>query len=184
VLRLLFAYPLNWGAWLLKIVVLPFSPFFVVPLFVVVFGLSAAIVAFLGSMQTRHAFVSIVFAASRRPDPMPLDQALQGIGFAVGPQAMIVVAALAASHLASFLWNYVIRGECNRIGLVALLVVPVARLWLLSTVMTFALVGADRLAAPVWLLLGLVAVKIAFGLFAHLQEHRIRPAPVALTQGT
>jgi hypothetical protein len=183
-LRFLFAYPLNFGAWLLKVVVLPFSPFFLMPFFVVVLGLSALIITFVGTAETAHAFVSILFAWSRGKELMPLDQALQVLGFQLGPRALIVIGAFAASHLLSFVWNYLIRGECNRIGLVALLVLPIARLWLISIVMTLALVGADRLAAPVWLLVGLVGIKIAFDLFAHLKEHRVGPLAVALQQGT
>jgi hypothetical protein len=95
-----------------------------------------------------------------------------------------VIGAFAASHLLSFLWNYLIRGECNRIGVVGLLVLPIARFSLISTVMTLALVGADQLAAPIWLLVGLVGIKIAFDLFAHLKEHRVGPLAVALQQGT
>jgi hypothetical protein len=182
-LRFVFAYPLNWGVWLLKIIVLPFSVFFVVPFFFVVFGLSALIITFVGTPQAGHAFLSILFAPSRSADLLPIDQALQVLGFQVGPEALIVIGAFAASHLVSFLWNYLIRGECNRIGVVALFVLPIARLWLISTVMTVVFVAADRLAWPVWLLAGLVGIKTAFELFAHLREHQVRPQP-ALQSGT
>ena len=53
----------------------------------------------------QHATVSILFAPSKDPMLMPLDQALQAPWLRARPADLVVIAALAASHLVSFIWN-------------------------------------------------------------------------------
>jgi len=85
---------------------------------------------------------------------------------------MLGITALAASHLFSFFWYYLIKGECNRVSLGTLVVRPIARVWLMSLAVIVGAFGVQRLDAPLWLLVPLIGVKIAIDLYAHLREHR------------
>jgi len=123
-LRILFAHPGSPGYWILKLVALPLLPLLLVPLVLAVFGLAALVFGVFGNPETRHAFVSILFAASDARDLLPPRQALRVLGFGAEPQTLVTLCALAGSHLVSFLWNYLGRGECNRVRIVGLVVLP------------------------------------------------------------
>ena len=67
--------------------------------------------------------------------------------------------------------------NANRAGLGGLVVVPPVRAWLITTVVTFAAVFADRLQAPVAQLVALVAAKTTLDLLARLKDvEPVRPA--------
>jgi hypothetical protein len=81
-------------------------------------------------------------------------------------------AILAASHLFSFLWNYLYRGEFRRAELKALMHKPYTRVILLHVTIIFGGMAAMALGSPVWALVLLVALKTLIDVVAHLREHR------------
>jgi hypothetical protein len=58
---------------------------------------------------------------------------------------------------------------------IALVVLPVTPIFVLTTVTSFAMLGAHRHDAPAWTLAPLVGVKIAFDLVVHQAWHRAEP---------
>lgn len=84
----------------------------------------------------------------------------------------IPVALLASSHLFSFSWNYIRRGEYRTAVLDKLMTQPYARVVLLHVVVWIGGLAILRIESPVWALLLLVGVKIILDLHAHLREHR------------
>ena len=80
--------------------------------------------------------------------------------------------ALAASHLFSFFWNFVHRGEYLRAGLQEQMFKPYGRVVVLHLAILLGGMAAMALGSPLWALLVLLAVKIAVDLGAHLKEHR------------
>ena len=88
------------------------------------------------------------------------------------PGLMLGIAALAASHLFSFFWYYLVKGGCNRTDLRALVAQPIARLWPMLSVLIAGAFFVQGLEAPLWLLISLIGVKIGFDLHGHIREHR------------
>jgi hypothetical protein len=79
---------------------------------------------------------------------------------------------LAASHLFSFLWNFVRRGEYLRAGLQEQMMRPYGRVVVLHLAILLGGAAAMALGSPLWALLVLLGVKIAVDMRAHLKEHR------------
>jgi len=84
----------------------------------------------------------------------------------------LAVGALAASHLFSFLWNYLGRGEFRRASVPALMARPYGRVVVLHLGILGGGFAATALGSPVWALLLLLGLKVALDLRAHLKEHR------------
>jgi hypothetical protein len=85
----------------------------------------------------------------------------------------LAVLALAASHLFSFLWNYLGRGEYRRASVGQLMAQPYGRVVVLHIAILGGGFATMALGSPVWALLLLVALKIGFDLRAHLREHGV-----------
>jgi Family of unknown function (DUF6498) len=81
------------------------------------------------------------------------------------------LAVLFASHLFSFAWNYLYRGEYRRTELIRLTTGPYARVVVLHIAIILGGFGAMALGSPLWALLVLLALKIGLDLKAHLKEH-------------
>jgi hypothetical protein len=81
------------------------------------------------------------------------------------------LAALAASHVFSFFWNFVHRREYLRAALQEQMMKPYGRVLILHLAILFGGLAAMALGSPVWALLVLLAVKIGVDLKAHLKEH-------------
>jgi hypothetical protein len=81
------------------------------------------------------------------------------------------LAVLVASHLFSFLWNYLYRGEFRRARLAELMSKPYGRVVVLHLTIILGGFGAMALGSPVWALLLLLAFKIGLDLRAHIKEH-------------
>jgi len=88
------------------------------------------------------------------------------------------VLALLASHLFSFFWNYLYRGEFRRATVPALMMQPYGRVVVLHLAIIGGGFAAAALGSPAWALLLLIALKVGFDLRAHLKEHRV-PAGAA-----
>lgn len=82
-------------------------------------------------------------------------------------------AALAASHLFSFLWNYLGRGEYRIAALTELMHQPYRRVIVLHMTLIVGGIAAAAFGSPLWALLLLLGLKVALDLRAHLAEHRI-----------
>lgn len=81
------------------------------------------------------------------------------------------LAVLLASHLFSFLWNYLYRGEFRRAQLSMLMAKPYGRVIVLHATVLIGGFAAMALGSPVWALLLLLALKIGLDLKAHIKEH-------------
>lgn len=82
------------------------------------------------------------------------------------------LAALAASHVFSFLFNYLGRGEFRDASPAALMHAPYGRVIVLHVTIIFGGILTQALRSPLWALLPLIAFKIALDLLAHVREHR------------
>jgi hypothetical protein len=82
------------------------------------------------------------------------------------------IAALVASHLFSFFWNTLFRGEFRRSSLGALMARPYARVVILHLTILAGGFAAMALGSPLWALLLLLGIKTAIDLLTHLKEHR------------
>lgn len=107
-------------------------------------------------------------------------EAYEGEGFSPLPGATqavidyglgIGVAAIAASHLFSFFWNYWWRGEFRRASLSDLMEQPYHRVFVLHVVILAGGFAVAALGSPLWALVPLVAIKTGLDVRAHLQEH-------------
>ncbi|MGH8630923.1 MAG: DUF6498-containing protein [Burkholderiales bacterium] len=83
----------------------------------------------------------------------------------------LTVSALAASHLFSFFWNFLYRGEFRVLTLQAQTMKPYTRVLVLHVALIFGGIVALVIGAPAALLV-LVVLKIGLDLKAHLKEHR------------
>jgi hypothetical protein len=81
------------------------------------------------------------------------------------------LAVLVASHLFSFLWNYLVRGEFRRAQLATLMAQPYLRVVALHVGILLGGFGAMVLGSPLWALVVLLAMKIGLDLRAHVKEH-------------
>ncbi len=91
----------------------------------------------------------------------------------IGAQRLwLPVGVLAASHLFSFLWNYIGRGEYRVASAPELMSKPYGRVVVLHLTILFGGFGVQALGSPLWALLLLVVLKTGIDLAAHLREHR------------
>jgi hypothetical protein len=79
--------------------------------------------------------------------------------------------ALFLSHGASFLFNYVGRGEYLTTSPTRQMMAPYRRVIVLHLTIIFGAFVVAILGAPIGALLVLVGLKIAFDLHLHLREH-------------
>ncbi len=152
VARMIFAAPddpLQWGAKLL------FVPFFCFH-----YGMFTAV---------HGAFVFGLFGHLKTSGLIEPALWLDTIG---ARQLWLPVGVLAASHLFSFLWNYIGRGEYRLASAPELMTKPYARVVVLHLTILFGGFGVQALGSPLWALVLLVVLKTGIDLAAHLREHR------------
>lgn len=159
VARMLCADPGDVALWLFKLVLVPF--------FCVHYGMFTAI---------HGVFVFSLFGDGRFESAADglwlLDAAVRAVrALGLGPACV----ALAASHAFSFGWNYLRGGEFRGASPQQLMGQPYGRV----VVLHLAIIGGGfaviALGSPVWALVVLLVLKIAFDLKAHLREHRPLP---------
>ncbi len=105
-------------------------------------------------------------------------------GEAVGPRWDFVVwgaLALAISHGASFVFNYLGRGEYRTARLGLLMFSPYVRLVALHVTIILGGMLSIALGSPVGSMIVLVAIKIAIDLALHVREHRRAASPSPAT---
>lgn len=154
-LRLLCAGPADAAPWAGKL--------FLVPFFCFHYGMFTAV---------HGTFVFLLFAGGGYPvDGLQL--LAPALRAAADYELWLPIGALAASHLFSFAWNYLYRGEFRRVQLSRLMMQPYGRVVVLHVAILFGGIAATALGSPVWALLVLVALKIGLDLRAHLKEHSL-----------
>lgn len=152
-LRLLFAAPADAALWAAKLLMVPFFCFH--------YGMFTA---------AHGIFVFHLFGER--------DYAVRGFELlepalrAAGDYALwLPIAVLAASHLFSFGWNYLHRGEYRRAQLPKLMARPYGRIFVLHLGIILGGIAALALGSPAWALAVLVALKTGLDLRAHVKEH-------------
>lgn len=105
-----------------------------------------------------------------RPDGLWDDLALRRVlaEYTLWP----ALAALAASHAFSFLYNYLGRGEFRSASPAALMLAPYGRVVVLHVTLLVGGLLIQALRSPLWALVLLIALKTALDLRAHVREHR------------
>ena len=152
VARMLCVDPADRATWLGKL--------FSVPFFCLHYGMFTAI---------HGSLLLALFGDYESKGFSPLPAAMEAmVDYGLG----IAVAAIAASHLFSFFWNYLARGEFRRASVSDLMEQPYHRVVLLHVVILAGGFAVAALGSPLWALVPLVAIKIALDVRAHLKEHR------------
>jgi hypothetical protein len=156
VLRMLLADPRDPALWAAKL--------FLVPFFCFHYGMFTAIhgtfvFAMFGDRNLRADGLNVL-------EPFVRAATDYGLWLAVG--------VLVASHLFSFLWNYLWRGEYRSVQLMRLMMQPYGRVVVLHVAIILGGIAALALGSPVWALLVLLALKIGLDLKAHLKEHSVK----------
>lgn len=150
--RMLAIDPADAALWAAKLLMVPF--------FCVHYGMFTAI---------HGVFVFSMFGQYRTEGLEVLRPAVRA---AADLNLWLPLGALAASHLFSFFWNFLARGEYLRGGLQEHMMKPYGRVVVLHLTILVGGAAAMALGSPLWALLVLLAVKIAVDLRAHLKEHR------------
>lgn len=157
VARMLCVDPRDAAAWAAKVIMVPFFCFH--------YGMFTAV----HGMFVFGLFGGEAFGKVRGLQLLePTERAVHAYGLE------LAVGALAASHLFSFLWNYIGRGEYRRASVPALMAQPYGRVVVLHLGILGGGFAATALGSPVWALLLLLGLKIGLDLRAHLKEHRTR----------
>jgi hypothetical protein len=153
ILRMLALDPRDPALWAAKL--------FMVPFFCVHYGMFTAI---------HGSFVFHLLGGKdyQTQGLLPLDAAARA---AVELGLWLPLGVLGASHLFSFLWNYLYRGEYRRAQLTRLMAQPYGRVVVLHVAIIFGGFAAAMLGSPLWALLVLVALKIGLDVRAHVKEH-------------
>lgn len=159
VLKMLTVDPADPALWLAKLMLVPF--------FCVHYGAFAA---------GHGLFVFTLFGGSD-------DLSAAGGMFPVGEWIervaalglLLPAAVLAASHLFSFAWNHLLRGEFRIASVPELMTQPYRRVVVLHVVIIAGGMAVMLFGSPLWALLLLIGLKVNLDLRAHLREHR-RPA--------
>jgi hypothetical protein len=155
VLRMLLADPRDPALWAAKL--------FMVPFFCFHYGMFTAIhgtfvFAMFGERDLRVDGLNVL-------EPFARAATDYGLWLAVG--------VLVASHLFSFLWNYLWRGEYRRVQLGRLMAQPYGRVVVLHVAIILGGIASLALGSPLWALLVLLAMKVGLDLKAHLKEHSV-----------
>ena len=152
-LRMLCADPADAALWAGKV--------FLVPFFCFHYGMFTAV---------HGTFVFLLFGkGDYRVDGLQL--LAPALRAAADYELWLPLGALAASHLFSFAWNYLYRGEFRQVQLPRLMMQPYGRVVVLHLAIIFGGIAAMTLGSPVWALLLLLALKVGLDLKAHVKEH-------------
>lgn len=151
VARMLLFDPADLTAWLAKL--------FMVPFFCVHYGMFT----FLHGVFVFGLFGGAKYRGNDLAEP--LLRALEQWNL------WLPLGALAASHLFSFFWNYLWRGEFRRASVPQLMKRPYSRVVVLHLTIILGGFGVAALGSPVWALVVLIAIKVSLDLRAHRKEH-------------
>jgi hypothetical protein len=129
-------------------------------------GLAAFFAVHYGIFTIVHGVFLVTLFGPPADSPMPAFAAL------AAPALALPLAALVASHGVSFLANFILGGEADRVTAGALMTAPYGRVVALHVAIIFGGFAAAASGAPMLALALLVALKIAVDLAAHVAEHR------------
>ena len=153
ILRMLLADPRDAALWAAKL--------FMVPFFCFHYGMFTAI----------HGLFVFALFGQKRYEARDL-QVLEPAAQAAGDLGLwLPLAVLVGSHLFSFLYNYLWRGEFQRVELRKLMTAPYQRVVVLHLGIILGGMAVAALGSPVWALVVLLAMKIGLDWKAHLKEH-------------
>jgi hypothetical protein len=155
-LRMLFVDLEESALWLAKL--------FMVPFFCVHYGMFTAV---------HGVFVFMLFGQGKYRAEGLNALAPAARAAADNPQ-WLPLAVLVASHLFSFAWNYLYRGEFRGAQLSRLMAQPYGRVVVLHVAIILGGIAAMMLGSPLWALLVLLGLKVALDFKAHLKEHSPR----------
>jgi hypothetical protein len=99
------------------------------------------------------------------------DEVNDALSILQGP-LLLAFGALFASHLYSFLANYIGKGEYRRSNPMVLMTAPYKRIVILHLTIIFGAGLTMFLGSPFWLLATLIVLKIVMDVRAHLQERK------------
>ena len=88
------------------------------------------------------------------------------------PEWLYAFAGLAVSHGASFVANYLMRGEYKQSEIRTLMQAPYKRIVVLQLTIIFGGWGVLVLGSPTALLVVLIGIKLAIDVYSHGKEHR------------
>jgi len=154
ILKMLLASPSNAGSWVAKIAMIPFFCFHY-GMFTLVHGVFVFVV-FGGFFTSGAGF----------PDESSL---FEVVGSA---QLGWAILALFLSHLVSFVFNYIGKGEYKKAALQELMGQPYGRVVILHLTILIGGFLVMSLGSPVFALLILVFLKIFVDVQAHVREHK------------
>lgn len=138
---------------------------FMVPFFCVHYGMFTLV----------HGVFVFGLFGGKAYDPKGLSVLEPAVRAAYDYNLWLPAAALAGSHLFSFFWNYLWRGEYRRAALAELMARPYKRVVMLHLAILLGGFAAMALHSPAWALVVLVAIKTAMDARAHRREHRADP---------
>ncbi len=104
-------------------------------------------------------------------------------GDVIWSNVLLAAVALFLSHGASFLFNYIGRGEYMVQSPARQMATPYGRVIVLHLTIIFGSMVVAFLGAPIGALLILIGLKTAFDLGLHLREHRNAGPPLPATPG-
>jgi hypothetical protein len=154
VARMLLADPGDAALWAGKL--------FMVPFFCLHYGMFTAI----------HGVFVFGLFGGKAYDPKGLWVLEPALRAAADFHLWIPLAALAGSHLFSFFWNYVWRGEYRQAEIAKLMARPYKRVVVLHVTIILGGFAAMALHSPAWALVALVAIKTYADLRAHRKDHK------------
>ncbi len=99
-------------------------------------------------------------------------------GDVIWSNVLLAAAVLFISHGASFLFNYIGRGEYITTSAARQMMSPYGRVVVLHLTIIFGSIVAAFLGAPIGALVILIGLKTAFDLGLHLREHRSSGPPL------
>lgn len=89
------------------------------------------------------------------------------------PEWIYAFLSLCASHLVSFVYQFFIHGEHERVSGQQLMAAPYSRILVMHLAVLFGGWGVMALNSPMPLLIALIVGKIVLDLSAHIKEHRM-----------
>ena len=81
------------------------------------------------------------------------------------------IGALGLSHLVSFVENFILRGEIFTLSANQLMAQPYTQIVALHAGLIVGAIALEKLASPLWLLVVIVAFKLALDLLQHQKRH-------------
>ncbi len=115
-------------------------------------------------------------SGSEWPFPLVFFQMLHGaftVVMGVVPSAwMVAFGALVISHGASFIYNYLLRGERYEVTLNEVMKAPYKRVFIMHVAVILGSILVEKMGQPVFMLIALVGLKLVVDLHLHNKEHR------------